>query len=176
MNRTNHRLEDFQGPDVNEEEQQRDGRSGQQHEDSAGDGGDGAAGADDRGRIEGGVTDAGHDAAGKIEPQVPQVSHAVVDVIAEDIQEQHVPQHVQPALVHELVGEILPELGVLRIQGQEVADGLSVIQSQRPVGVMIAGDGGQHEHGEVERDQRPIHPWDASQGAVSVQRDQHDVG
>ena len=59
---------------------------------------------DGRGRVDGDLRQAGQRAAEQVEAEEPEPPEAVLDVVAEDPQVQHVAEQVQPAAVQELAG------------------------------------------------------------------------
>src|SRR5450755_3729498 len=102
-----------------------------------------------------------HHAAGQVKPEIAEVSHAVVDIVSKDVEEEHVAQNVEPVFVEELVGEILPKRRVLGVEGKGVADGLAVVKRQWAVGA-ISRIAGENKDQDVEGDQSPIGPGDAT--------------
>ena len=76
-------------------------------------------------------------AAGQVKRQVPKLPHAIVDVVPEDVQEQHVKQDMQPVFVQELVREVLPQRRVLRIERAHLLDGVPIDDGQRAMNASI---------------------------------------
>src|SRR5579884_4238043 len=79
--------------------------------------GDGAAGADQRHgarRVDEDLGQSGDDTADQVEDRVLVVSERVLDVVAEDPEEEHVEADVRPTTVHELRGQERVELMPVR--------------------------------------------------------------
>ena len=93
----------YDGDEYPEEHERRDARGRVHHQVRAQHAGDGARGADHRRRCDESLPDGGDDTAEEVEEQERQTAEGVFDVIAEDPEVQHVPEHVQPAAVQELM-------------------------------------------------------------------------
>ena len=94
------------------EEEDRDDRehtgARKEHDVGAEHAGDGAAGADGRRRgvdVDGDLQCGRRQSADQVEDEEPEAAHGVLDVVAEDPEEQHVEDDVQPAAVHEHAGK-----------------------------------------------------------------------
>ena len=111
-------------------------------------------------------TDAGHYAAGEIEGEVAEVSHFVVDAVAEDVEEQHVEEHVQrqavAGVVKESVGEEGGEGWMAGVEGVVVCEWLV--------------DALDDEDDDVGGDEQPIHVGRAAERAVSAEGEEHGLG
>ena len=90
-----------------EEDQRRDPGPREEHEVGAEGRRDRAGRADRRdrrGRVDGDLRQAGERATEQVEAEEPDAAEAVLDVVAEDPQVEHVAEQVQPAAVQELAG------------------------------------------------------------------------
>ena len=91
-----------------EEDERRDPRPREEHEVGAQRRRDRPGGADRRdrrGRVDGDLRQPGQRAAEQVEAEEPGPPEAVLDVVAEDPQVEHVAEQVQPAAVQELAGD-----------------------------------------------------------------------
>ena len=131
------------GRDRHQEPEDEDGHAVRREQDDVGaqDAGDGAGRAeagDDRARIDEDVRQAADDAGGNVEERVGQVADAVLDVVAEDPQEEHVAGEVEPAAVHEDAREERqPDRRRPRLLGH--LDGLAIDRDRLWLGQIHAG-------------------------------------
>ena len=130
-------------------------RARQQDQISAGDRGDRATGADDRCAAGQDITDSRSDSAGQIKREISPVADAVVDVVPEDVEEQHVPADVQEVGMQELIGEIIQQLQMPRVERprRAVAGPDDLLKNIYP---------------DVDADQHPVHVRGAVEPAVSA--------
>ena len=98
----------------------------------------------------------GDDATGQVEEQEPEPPEAVLDVVAEDPQEQQVAQEVQPAAVQELAGQ----------EGQ--GRGVEPRPAGRTSAVRSAGHDAPRGHERVER----VHPAAGQQPELPGEHDE----
>jgi len=102
------------GDEEDDRDQRRHPRFREQQQVGAEDSGDGTRGADRRharGGVEERVGQRREEAAGDVEDEIAEVVEAVLDVVAEDPEVEHVAAEVQPAAVHKHRGENGDEIG-----------------------------------------------------------------
>ena len=144
--------------DVEKEEEDGDVGAGEEDDVSASDGRDGAAGADDGREIAAEhVENPRDDPAGDVEREIGEVAHLVVDVVAEDVEKQHVSRDVGDIGMQEGIGEEAQHRGM---PGAELQHG-------REAGEDMLKQ--EHEH--VGRDEAVVHPRRGAQAAIGADGD-----
>ncbi len=81
----------------------------QEHEVRTGDRRNGSAGAQQWMRLKRDVAQASKDSPREVKSDVPKIAHAVVHIVSEHIQKQHVEQQMRRVGVEELIGEIVQQ-------------------------------------------------------------------
>ena len=155
-------------PESDEEPEDADVGAWEEHEVEAGDGGDGAGSAE--GGSGGGedLTAAGEDSAGEVEGEVAEVAEFFVEVVSEDVEEEHVAGEVHEVGVEELVGDELVEEGMLGCEEIFFPAG------GESGGSAVAEDGGgdaavaEGVEEDVSGDEEVVHPGEGALGAVGA--------
>ena len=147
--------------DGHEQEQQQDGDAAAREQDQVRprDRRDRAAGAQDGSDLDQRVRQpAGEDAAG-VKAGIGGVAELVVEVVAEDVEEHHVPEQVPEVGVQERAAEEAEQRRVTRPQQQRLGECRRALLDE--------------EDRDVERDDREVHDRRAAERAVGMDRQEH---